>query len=59
MTTSVPELKIPPPLLFAEQEGSFLAGVIADTLGLTAAIYTVAAITAVSGVVVILRIANS
>jgi MFS family permease len=35
--------------------GAILAGVIADILGLSAAIYTVAAITAVSGIVVILR----
>ena len=35
--------------------GALLAGVIADLLGLTAAIYTVAAITAASGVVVAVR----
>jgi MFS family permease len=35
--------------------GALLAGIVADLLGLTAAIYTVAAITALSGIVVALR----
>ena len=35
--------------------GAILAGVVADLLGLSAAIYTVAALTAVSGIVVMVR----
>jgi len=35
--------------------GALLAGIVADLLGLTAAIYTVAAVTAASGVVVAVR----
>ena len=35
--------------------GALLAGVVADALGVTAAVWTVAALTAVSGVVVALR----
>ena len=35
--------------------GALLAGIVADLLGLSAAIYTVAAITAVSGLVVAVR----
>jgi MFS family permease len=35
--------------------GALLAGIVADWLGLTAAIWTVAAITAASGLVVIVR----
>jgi predicted MFS family arabinose efflux permease len=35
--------------------GALLAGIVADLLGLTAAIYAVAAITALSGIVVMVR----